>query len=372
MRRMLRCGLWVFLLLISGLSTGCRYPVRPLNLPTYGISSPRPTATRTPAVTATTTQTLIPTSTNTPEPSLTSTEPSTETPSSTLTSTSTATSTATLVSTSTDTPPPSNTPTPRPMIFAVIGDYGADNYFERDVANLILSWQPDFIITVGDNNYPYGGYDTIDAAIGKYFHSYIYPYTGNFGEGATVNHFFPSLGNHDLLTDDGKPYFDYFALPGNERYYDFTWGPVHFFALNDIESEPDGVGVSSIQAAWLQNRLTASTSTWNIVYMHYPPYSSGPHGSTEWARWPYSDWGADVVLSGHDHIYERLEEDGLTYIVDGMGGNGIYDIVNIVDGSQARYNGDYGALRVEVTNTHILFQFFNRRNVLVDSYEMGK
>jgi tartrate-resistant acid phosphatase type 5 len=344
MRRMLRCGLWVVLVLISGLSTGCRHPDSPLSLPTYNISSSRLTGTSTPTVIATATRTQIPTTTNTPEPSFTPT----------------------------DTPIPSNTPIPRPLIFAVIGDYGADNVFEGDVANLILSWQPDFIITTGDNNYPYGGYDTIDAAIGKYFHSYIYPYIGSYGEGATVNRFFPSLGNHDLLTDDGKPYFDYFTLPGNERYYAFTWGPVHFFALNDIESEPDGVGVSSIQAAWLQSKLTASTSSWNVVYMHYPPYSSGPHGSTDWARWPYREWGADVVLAGHDHTYERLEEDSLTYIVDGMGGNGIYDFVNIVDGSQVRYNGNYGALRVEVNETHILFQFFSRSNVLVDWYEMGK
>jgi tartrate-resistant acid phosphatase type 5 len=344
MRRLLRCGLWVVLVLISGLSTGCRQSVSSPNLPTYGTSRSRLTDTRTSTAIATATQTQIPLPTNTPELNISPTH----------------------------TPIPSNTPIPIPMVFAVIGDYGSDNAFERDVASLILSWQPDFIITTGDNNYPDGGYDTIDAAIGKYFHSYIYPYLGSYGEGASVHRFFPSLGNHDLRTDDGKPYFDYFTLPGNERYYDFTWGPVHFFALNDIESEPDGVGVSSIQAAWLQSNLSASTSTWNIVYMHYPPYSSGSHGSIDWARWPYREWGADVVLAGHDHTYERLEEDGLTYIVDGLGGNGIYDFENIVDGSQVRYNGDYGALRVEVNETHILFQFFSRSNVLVDWYEMGK
>jgi tartrate-resistant acid phosphatase type 5 len=344
MRRLLRYGIWMVLVLISGLSTGCQPPNSPHNLPTSGTSRSRLTDTRTSTAIATATQTQIPLPTNTPELNISPTHR----------------------------PIPSNTPIPTPVIFAVIGDYGSDNASERDVANLILSWQPDFILTTGDNNYPDGGYDTIDAAIGKYFHSYIYPYTGTYGEGATVNRFFPSLGNHDLRTDDGKPYFDYFTLPGNERYYDFTWGPVHFFALNNVDSEPDGVGASSIQAAWLKSGLTTSTSSWNIVYMHYPPYSSGQHGSIDWARWPYKEWGADVVLAGHDHTYERLEEDGLTYIVDGIGGNGIYDFVDIVDGSQVRYNGDYGALRVEVTETRILFQFFNRGDVLVDSYEMGK
>jgi tartrate-resistant acid phosphatase type 5 len=354
MRRRLHSGLWVVLILISGLSTGCDYPDRPPNLPTDSVSNSRSIGTLTPKATAIVTEILIPIPTLTPGPSLTPTQTTTHIP------------------TSTDTPTPSNTPIPEPVIFGVIGDYGSRNDIERDVANLILSWQPDFIITVGDNNYPDGAYDTIDAAIGKYFHDYIYPYVGSYGDGAAVNRFFPTLGNHDLRTDDGKPYFDYFTLPGNERYYDFIWGPAHFFALNNIDSEPDGVGASSKQAAWLQSKLEASTSTWNIVYMHYPPFSSGMHGSTNWARWPYKEWGADVVLAGHDHTYERLEEDGLTYFVDGIGGNGIYDFVNIVEGSQVRYNGDYGGIRVEMTDTRILFQFFNRSMELVDWYEMGK
>ena len=274
---------------------------------------------------------------------------------------------------------PTHTPTPEltattspPVVFAAIGDYGSGEQAEADVAKLILSWQPEFIITLGDNNYPSGAADHMDTAVGQFFHSYIYPYIGSYGAGAEVNRFFPTLGNHDLRTDLGQPYYDYFTLPGNERYYDFTWGPVHFFALNTNDSEPDGVGASSIQAEWLQARLAASTSDWNIVYMHYPPYSSGMHGSTDWARWPYGEWGADVVLSGHDHTYERLEENGLTYFVNGLGGDSRYDFVNILEGSQVRYNWDFGAMKVEVTNKHILFQFINRSNEVVDSYEMNK
>lgn len=276
-------------------------------------------------------------------------------------------------------PEPTETATPQPsatavlpVVFAAIGDYGSGNQDERNVAELISSWKPDFIITLGDNNYPDGSAGHIDEAIGKFFHSYIYLYQGSYGEGAEINRFFPSLGNHDTYTDGGQPYLDYFSLPGNERYYDFTWGPVHLFALNNIGTEPDGVGESSVQAQWLKDGLAASTSPWNIVYMHCPPYSSGMHGSTDWARWPYAEWGADAVLAGHDHTYERLEEDGIPYFVNGVGGAGRYDFVDILDGSLVRYNDDYGAMRVEATETQIVFEFINRAGELVDSYVTNK
>src|SRR5882724_11291597 len=84
--------------------------------------------------------------------------------------------------------------------FAVTGDYGDDTTAERDVANLVKSWNPDFVITVGDNNYPDGTASSIDANIGQYYHSFIFPYTGTYGDGATTNRFFPCLGNHDWVT----------------------------------------------------------------------------------------------------------------------------------------------------------------------------
>src|SRR3990172_7062669 len=115
------------------------------------------------------------------------------------------------------------TPSPQPqsVMFAVIGDYGENNSSEADVAALVHGWQPDFIITVGDNNYPLGAAETIDVNVGQYYHDFIYPYTGAYGGGADVNRFFPTLGNHDWYTQDAQPYLDYFTLPGNERYYDF-------------------------------------------------------------------------------------------------------------------------------------------------------
>jgi len=275
--------------------------------------------------------------------------------------------------TATYTPPPTVAPTPTEEVairFAVIGDYGLAGQAEADVAHLVKSWQPDFIITTGDNNYPNGEASTIDANIGQYYHEYIYPYGGRFGAGADRNRFFPTLGNHDWNTTNARPYLDYFSLPGNERYYDFTWGPLHFFALDSDSREPDGVGRSSRQAAWLQERLAASKAPWKIVYMHHPPYSSGLHGSIDWARWPYQEWGASVVLAGHDHTYERLLVDGIPYFVNGLGGGPIYYFDFILDGSQVRFNHDHGAMLVEATARTLQFQFVTRRGEVIDTFRL--
>jgi len=107
--------------------------------------------------------------------------------------------------------------------FAVIGDFGNTGPSEQAVANLVHSWNPDFIATVGDNNYDTGSASTIDANIGQYYHDYIYPYLGSYGSGSptATNRFWPTLGNHDWgdtfpnPTGD-QPYLNYFtSLPGN-------------------------------------------------------------------------------------------------------------------------------------------------------------
>ena len=254
---------------------------------------------------------------------------------------------------------------------AIIGDYGSGaRSAVGDVANLVKSWNPDLIITTGDNNYEDGLALTIDHNIGQYYHDYISPYLGSYGAGADINRFFPSLGNHDYrCTICPQPYLDYFTLPNNERYYDFKWGPVHFFSISSDSKEPDGNNSSSVQALWLKTTMSESTQPLKIVYMHHPPFSSSSHGSTEIMQWPFKEWGADAVIAGHDHVYERIISDGLPYFVNGLGGKSIYQFYSIVSGSEVRYRGDYGAMLVEITNEVALYKFINRSGELIDSYQ---
>jgi hypothetical protein len=270
-------------------------------------------------------------------------------------------------------PPTPLVPDPQLTRLAVIGDYGMNNTPEAEVAALVHSWNPDLVITVGDNNYPSGETSTIDANIGQFYLRYIYPYSGTYGTSAAPNRFYPALGNHDWVTPNGQPYLDYFALPGNERYYTVTAGPVDLFALDSDTREPDGVGQSSAQALWLQTALTNSVAPWKIVYMHHPPYSSSSvHGPTEYMQWPYAAWGADVVLAGHDHTYERLSVGGFPYLVVGTGGAGLYAFGTPIAGSLVRYNADYGALLITATPQAITYQFITRAGEVIDTFTQTK
>lgn len=255
----------------------------------------------------------------------------------------------------------------RPVTFAVIGDFGLAGRHEKDVAGLVKSWDPDFIITTGDNNYPAGSPATIDANIGQYYADYIYPYYGQYPRSSTLacNRFFPSPGNHDVVYNAvGAPYLKYFTLPdtssGNERYYEKMWGPVHLFAINSDPTEPDGYDNTSKQAQWLKARLAASTAPWKLIYFHNPPYSSCPsHGSTPYMQWSFQAWGASAVLSGHDHTYERIIINGLHYFVNGAGGAPLYEFGTPVVGSQVRYSAEHGAMRVTATQETLALQFYS-------------
>lgn len=256
--------------------------------------------------------------------------------------------------------------------FVIIGDYGASGPEEAKVAALARSLNPDFIITTGDNNYPLGAAETIDENVGRYFHEFIAPYRGAFGDGALENRFFPSLGNHDWYTPGARPYLDFFSLPNNERYYDVVRGSVHLFALDSDPNEPDGTSPDSVQGRWFEQRIQASSAPWRVVYFHHPPYSSGPHGSTLGMRWPFREWGASVVYSGHDHTYERFDVDGFPYVVDGVGGNDLYQLVQPLPESVIRHADVHGLVFVTVTPSEFVSRFFDARGIELDALRLQK
>ena len=267
--------------------------------------------------------------------------------------------------------------------FAVIGDYGSNTVNEARVAELVAGWNPAFVVTTGDNNYDHGMASTIDRNIGQYYSQFIGNYQGQYGEGSPTNRFWPSLGNHDWRAIDCQqdscsgPYFDYFTLPGNERTYDVDMGLMHLFVVDSDGAEPHGNTADSAQAGWLRDGLAASTSCFDVVVFHNPPYSSGKHGSILKMRWPFADWGAEVIMSGHEHSYERLDVAGMPAFVNGLGGKSKYNFSHIGTlpagvTSMVRYNAAYGAMLVTVSETGLTSQFFNTDGELIDAYTLSK
>lgn len=274
------------------------------------------------------------------------------------------------------------------FVFAIIGDYGMNNENELNVSNLVKSWSPRFIVTTGDNWYnPLT--NTIDDAVGKYYRSFIYPYSGAYplpvGEvQVTSNAFWPVPGNHDLDVNSGDDYFAYFSTPyptpGTMQWYSFESGPCEFFC---IESSWNTSGVlradnndpNGVQGLWLQNALASSTALFKIVVFHHPPWESdsvhydGVAGMRVAAGWTFADWGADIILNGHGHIFERVVRDGIESLIVGNGGGNLYSFnVPKVSGHVSGYDDKHGAVKATVNANEIRFDSIDVDGAVRDSF----
>lgn len=141
--------------------------------------------------------------------------------------------------------------------------------------------------------------------------------------------FYPVLGNHEF---NSVNYYNYFSLPGIERFYSFDLPDIHIIALDSNIS----FDMESPQYRWLMGDLTKNKDVkWKFIIMHHPTYSSGPHGGTDENGIPREaptrqaqellpglakEYGIQAIFAGHDHAYERSVNENLQYIITGGGG----------------------------------------------------
>jgi hypothetical protein len=243
--------------------------------------------------------------------------------------------------------PPATTPRrgSAPVV-AAVGDIAPPGSGgQRETSDLALSWDPTAVLMLGDMQYKDGDL----AHIRKY-------YDPTWGRLKAITH--PVPGNHEYHTGGAGGYFSYFGSQAKVQgasYYSFDIGNWHLIALNS----EIGHGPDSAQNAWLQADLARSSKHCVLAYWHSPRFSSGStHGSDD-SMTPF--WrtllaaNADVVLSGHEHNYERFAPQdadgqptsaGIRQFVVGTGGVGLYDFGAPITNSRKRLNHDFGVLKL--------------------------
>jgi hypothetical protein len=237
--------------------------------------------------------------------------------------------------------PPSE---PAPIVLAA-GDIARCEIIGGAVAtSRLLDRLPGTVLTLGDNAYESGTPQEFEKCYGPTW-------------GRHLNRTRPAPGNHDYHTRNAAGYFGYFgerAGPVGRGYYSFDLGTWHVISLNSAIA----VGPRSPQGKWLAQDLETHSTECVLAYFHIPAFSSGPHGSDLDVRalWrQLADAGADVVLSGHDHHYERFapmdakgrpDPNGMRQFVVGTGGGGVYLLKTVAPHSEVRDTSTYGVLQL--------------------------
>ena len=243
--------------------------------------------------------------------------------------------------------------------FGVLGDFGtgerAQYQLGEQMAKLHARFPYELVVTVGDNIY--GSEGPRD-----FVRKFELPYKPLLDAGVK---FYASLGNHDsrdqarykLFNMDGRTYYT-FKAPHED---------VRFFALETDYPTPQ-------QIAWLTKELADSNERWKIPYFHHPLYSSGGrHGSDVTLRKTleplFIKYGVSVVLTGHDHFYERIKpQNGIVYFVVGGGGKLREGNISPRSPLTARgFDDDLSFMAAEISDDEMYFQVISRQGTTIDS-----
>ncbi|WP_251020815.1 discoidin domain-containing protein [Streptomyces sp. ISL-98] len=245
------------------------------------------------------------------------------------------------------------------------GDAGCQHFKTADRAMAI---DPAFYITMGDNQYD-------DAHI-EDFTNY---YDKSWGRFKDKTH--PVPGNHESYDDwenrDEKAYREYFgarATPKGKMWYSYDRGNWHFVALNSNRFD------EKEQIDWLRADLTANSKKCVAAYWHEPLFSSGSHGNVPVSKpvWKLLEGAdAELVLSGHDHHYERFapqtsdgaaDPNGIVQILGGAGGKDLYGEGDTIQENSAKRIWDkFGVVKLDFTDTGFRSQFVETDGTVLDT-----
>lgn len=236
-----------------------------------------------------------------------------------------------------------------PTLVEDIGDLAAtvDTCRMAQTARLITAAHPLAVLAIGDLQYDDGSFAQFQEG-----------YDRSWGAFKSIT--YPAVGNHEYRTAGAAGYFDYFGPRAGTRgqgWYSFDIGAWHIVALNGNCTRVDGCGPGSTQERWLAADLQHSLQACTLAFWHQPRFSSATHHSDVAYETIWRDLyaaGADVVLGGHDHDYERFApqtpdgrldaESGVREFVVGTGGRSLYGFRRIEPNSEVRSDTTYGVL----------------------------
>jgi hypothetical protein len=272
--------------------------------------------------------------------------------------------------------------------FIAFGDSGNGSHTQADLAAVLTSHKSNLVIHTGDLIYPSGE---------------MKDYLPNFFEpnAALIRSvpFMPSLGNHDCVTDKGKPYLDVFVLPENgpkgvtpERNYYFDFGDGRFIALDsnppELYGEITAKARHDLVAPWVRDTLTHCNARWKFVYYHHPFYTGSQH-TAESAKYMKDDFarifeecGVDIVFNGHNHLYERTapimqdkivpDGQGIVYIVTGAGGADRYQELKSPEYIREHHDEVFSFTQVDLSPTRLHLQQIDEKDRVIDEYTINK
>ncbi len=268
----------------------------------------------------------------------------------------------------------------RPFILVATGDGASGEPNAVAVENMIASWNPNMFLYLGD---------VYDDGTSTEFHNWYGSGSDHLSQFRAITN--PTVGNHEYRHIGGTQYeapgyFDYWD--NVDHYYSFNAAGWHIISL-DSTSQFNQTAENSAQYLWLQDDLANNSGTCTIVYFHHPLFNVGSEEpavrmSAIWAL--LAQHGVDIVLTGHDHDYQRwhplngqgeMDPNGVTEFVVGTAGHGIQDFTRN-DPPEPRLAvgfdtppAAFGALRMELNQDGAAFQFVNTQGHVLDSGSIG-
>jgi hypothetical protein len=248
----------------------------------------------------------------------------------------------------------------KPAVLLAAGDIADCSSDGAKLTSDLILHRSGTVAALGDNAYPSGS--------PRDFADCFAPTWGRF-----KSRIRPAIGNHEYITAGASGYFGYYGKAAHPpgAYYSYRLGSWHVVVINSECAYIGGCGPGSGELNWLRSDLARHPARCTLAYWHEPRFSSGPHGPNPamqpiWAA--LAKAGADVVLSGHDHLYQRfapldasgrMSSKGIREFVVGTGGGSHYSAERVSLGSRKIITNTWGVLRLVLRAGGYSWQFLS-------------